>query len=92
MAQQIEGYIVGVENPNMSGLALVTIAEKPNARVTRNPGRITRAYIEAGFGVRQLVQAFGSWQGLTTNAPGTRLVFSIDDTGLIENVSSPEEN
>jgi hypothetical protein len=88
---RITGYVVGVENPNFSGLATVTIAEKPAARVTRDPGQLTRAYIEAGFGVRQLVNYFGGWQQMVLNSQNTQLVFSIDG-GLITDIRSPEEN
>jgi hypothetical protein len=72
------GYIVEVSNPNFSGLATVKIAEKPNARETRDPGTLTTAYVEAGFGVRQLVSYFGSWDAMVERAPTTRLWFELE--------------
>ncbi len=89
--QVIEGYIVGVENPHFSGLAQVTIAEKPDARRTGDPGKLTRTHIEAGFGVRQLVNYFGSWEKLVENAPTTKLVFAFNH-GMISTFSPAEEN
>lgn len=86
----IEGYVVGVENPRMSGLATVTIAEKADARKTGDPGQITRAHIEAGFGVRQLVNFFGSWEAMVRNAPTTKLLFSMDEYGMISTFTVPE--
>jgi hypothetical protein len=87
---QLEGYIVGVENPNFSGLATVTIAEKPDARRTGDPGTITRTHVEAGFGVRQLVGFFGSWESLVEEAPTTKLVFTFDDFGMISTFTRAE--
>jgi hypothetical protein len=74
----VYGYIVGVSNPNFSGLATGEIAEKPNARETRDPGVLTTAVIEAGFGVRQLVGFFGGWDAMVAQAPTTRLWFEMD--------------
>lgn len=71
----ITGYIVGVSNPHFSGLAHVQVASRKDARRTRRPGRMSHLYIEAGFGVRQLVAFFGSWEALVERAPVTKLSF-----------------
>jgi hypothetical protein len=72
------GYIVGLANPEMSGLAVVQVAEKPDARKTRMPGTVTTLAVEAGFGVRQIVRLFGSWDALVERGPTTLLVFNLD--------------
>lgn len=75
---EVTGYIVGLFNPNFSGLATVEIASRKNARKTGKPGKLTTAYVEAGFGVRQIVGHFGSWDAMTGAAPVTRLRFTLD--------------
>jgi hypothetical protein len=81
---QVTGYIVGLFNPNFSGLATVQIASRKNARKTHKPGKLTTVSVEAGFGVRQIVGYFGDWNSLVTHGPTTRLRFDIDG-GLLTN-------
>jgi hypothetical protein len=79
----IVGYLTEVTNRNFSGLATVVI------RTAKNPRRGKRytAYCEAGFGVRQLVAAFGDVRGGFSKASGEiKAVFAIDDLGLLANV------
>jgi hypothetical protein len=77
---RVTGYIVGLTNPNFSGLATVQIASRKNARKTHNPGKLTVLYCEAGFGVRQIVNYFGSWGSLVDRGPLTKLTLEVDDT------------
>lgn len=87
----ITGYIVGIENPGMSGLATLTIASRKNAVKTKRPGKIRRVYVEAGFGVRQIVGYFGSWQAVKDQAPVTKLRFALDGA-LVQEIGPAEVN
>lgn len=73
----MRGYIVGLQITASSGLALVSIADEPNGPVAHTK------YIESGFGVRQLVDLFGSWEAFTAEAPETELELRMDDSGMI---------
>lgn len=85
--QQVTGYIVGLANPNFSGWATLQVASRKNARKTRKPGKLTTVYVEAGFGVRQIVAYFGTWDALVAYGPVTKLTFVVEDgllAGIVE--------
>ena len=84
---QVTGYIVGLYNPNFSGLATVEVATRKNARETRKPGKLHRLSTDAGFGVRQIVNYFGSWDAMVRLAPTTKLRFDVEYGSLITNFS-----
>ncbi len=73
----MRGYIVGLQITHSSGLALVQIADEPKGRVNYTK------YIESGFGVRQLVDVFGSWEQMVAEAPVTELELRMDDSGMV---------
>lgn len=81
--RQVTGYIVGLYDPNFSGLATVEVATRKNARVTRRPGKLHTLSCEAGFGVRQIVNYFGGWDAMVRLAPVTKLRFDVDLGSLI---------
>lgn len=83
--QTVTGYLNAVRNPNFSGLASVEIRTVKH-RTARHPGKIVSAYCEAGFGVRQLVAAFGVNGRLQKESGEIKAAFTIDEFGLLANV------
>jgi hypothetical protein len=77
-AHTVTGYIVGLFNPHYSGLATVQVASRKDARRTGRPGKLTTLYVEAGFGVRQIVAYFDSWDALVAQGPTTKLTFALE--------------
>lgn len=78
----VTGYLDAVVNPNFSGLATVRV------RTNKNPRRGRKVYgaAEAGFGVRQLVSAFGDGRTFTKRSGEIRARFTFDDLGLLAQV------
>ena len=80
----ITGYLVEVSNPLSSGLATLKISSRNRTRRQRDPrATVLTGYIEAGFGVRQLVAYFGTWADMARTAPVTRLRFTFDAFGIV---------
>ena len=81
----VTGYLTAVRNPHFSGLAAVEIRTRKH-RTARHPGKIYTTYAEAGFGVRQLVDAFGDGRGFSKASGEIRARFTIDELGLLAGV------
>jgi hypothetical protein len=74
------GYLTSVRNPNCSGLA--TVVFRSSKRITKRT-KYTTTYVEAGFGVRQLVTALGDGRGLTKESGEVKLVYGLDGFGIL---------
>lgn len=79
----VTGYLTEVSNPHFSGLATVRVR---TALVPRKNTRVITCYCEAGFGVRQLVGAFGDGRGFSKASGRIKARFTISDTGLLQSV------
>jgi len=93
--QIVTGYLTNVRNPEFSGIAQVHIRSKkhPERRPEPEPllapysewdvGEVTVALVDAGYGVRRLVDIF---DGFSERGQHTLAAFNIDDDGMIAGV------
>ena len=82
--QVVTGYLSAVSNSYGSGLATVVIR---TAKRSRKHTRRVQCYCDAGYGVRQLVAAFGDGRGGFNQASGEiKARFEIDALGLLASV------
>lgn len=81
--QVVTGYLSAVSNPHFGGLANVVIrsAKRPTKRT-----KYVQCLCESGFGVRQLVAAFGDGRSFSKASGEIKARFEIDALGLLASV------
>ncbi len=82
------GYLINIENPNFSGIAILTFCSAkpkinkfvPGGERYSPRGKVSTCYTESGHGVRQLASALGSHFEM---APTTKLIYTVDEMNLL---------